>query len=165
MIERIISNAKRVYIAGDDDQAIYLWAGARPEFLINMEGSRTILNKSYRLPQLIHAKANKLIKRIEDRVDKEWTSRDDMGEINVHPVEQLSKMKQGEWLVLARDRYRLSKLEEDLKIYGYYFERDGETSISDRVRRAILTWEDLRRGTVVDFPMFRHLHYIFKRTT
>ena len=163
MIERIISNAKRVYIAGDDDQAIYLWAGARPEFLINMEGKRTILNKSYRLPQLIHAKANKLIKRIEDRVDKEWTSRDDMGEINVHPVEQLSKMKQGEWLVLARDRYRLSKLEEDLKIYGYYFERDGETSISDRVRRAILTWEDLRRGKGVDLKSVRSC-YVYIQT-
>mgnify|MGYP000888333493 CR=1 FL=1 len=27
------------------------------------------------------------------------------------------KMKEGNWLILARDRYRLDKLEEDLKIY------------------------------------------------
>ena len=127
-----------------------------------MEGSRTILNKSYRLPQLIHARANKLIKRIEDRVDKEWTSRDDRGEVNIYPVEQFSKMKQGEWLVLARDRYRLTKLEDDLRMYGYYFERDDETSISDRVRRALITWEDLRRGKAVDLKSVRSCYVYIK---
>ena len=52
MVERVITNAKRVYVAGDDDQAIYRWAGARPEFLMNMEGTRTILNRSKRLLKL-----------------------------------------------------------------------------------------------------------------
>ena len=51
MVERVLTKAKRVYIAGDDDQAIYRWAGARPEFLMNMDGTRTILNKSYRLAE------------------------------------------------------------------------------------------------------------------
>ena len=58
MVERVLTKAKRVYIAGDDDQAIYRWAGARPEFLMNMDGKRTILNKSYRLAESIHTKAN-----------------------------------------------------------------------------------------------------------
>jgi len=158
MVERVISNAKRVYIAGDDDQAIYRWAGARPEYLMNMEGTRTILNKSYRLPKLIHAKANKLISRIEDRVDKEWTSRDEKGEINIYPVEQLQKMKEGNWLVLARDRYRLDKLEEDLKIYGYFYERGDRTSINKRIHQAILAWEDVRKGKAVDIKAVRSFY-------
>jgi superfamily I DNA/RNA helicase len=82
-----VSKAERVYVAGDDDQAIYRWAGARPEFLMNMEGTRTILNRSYRLAESIHAKANKLIKRVSDRVDKEWTAREEKGQVNIHPVE------------------------------------------------------------------------------
>ena len=68
MVERIVTNAKRVYVAGDDDQAIFRWAGARPEYLINMDGERIILNKSYRLSKLIHKKANTLIKRVRGRV-------------------------------------------------------------------------------------------------
>ena len=142
MVERIIENSKRVYVAGDDDQAIYRWAGARPEYLINMEGQRTVLNKSYRLSKLIHRHANKLITRISDRVDKEWTSRDDDGEVNIYPIEQLQKMKEGQWLILARDRYRLDKLEEDLKIYGYYYKRADKTSINKRIHEAILAWEE-----------------------
>ena len=44
---------------------------------------------------------------------------------------------------------------EDLRMYGYYFERDDETSISDRVRRAIISWEDLRRGKAIDLKSVR----------
>ncbi len=99
MVERIAANSKRVYIAGDDDQAIFTWAGARPDFLMNMDGSRTVLNKSYRLPQLIHDKANQLIKRVKHRVDKEWSARSENGQLNYSPEEQLSKLKTGEWLV------------------------------------------------------------------
>jgi len=162
MVERIIENSKRVYVAGDDDQAIYRWAGARPEYLINMEGQRTVLNKSYRLSKLIHKHANKLITRISDRVDKEWTSRDDDGEVNIHPIEQLQKMKEGQWLILARDRYRLDKLEEDLKIYGYFYERGDKTSINKRIHEAILAWEDLRRGKELDVKKVKSCYNYIK---
>ena len=166
MVERVITNAKRVYVAGDDDKAIYRWAGARPEYLMNMEGTRTILNKSYRLAESIHAKANRLIKRIKDRVDKEWTARDEKGQVNIHPVEQLQKMKEGKWLVLARDGYRLDKLEEELKLYGYFFERkrsDGDkVSINKRVQEAILAWEDVRRGKELDIKRVKSFYNYIK---
>jgi len=165
MVERVVTKAKRVYVAGDDDQAIYRWAGARPEFLMNMEGTRTILNKSYRLAESIHAKANRLIKRVKDRVDKEWTARDEKGQVNIHPVEQLQKMKEGEWLVLARDGYRLDKLEDDLKIYGYYFERGDRTSINKRVHDAILAWEDVRRGKELDIRRVKAFYNYIKTGT
>ena len=47
---KLAEKAKRIYIAGDDDQAIFNWAGARSEYLLNREGNRIILDKSYRLP-------------------------------------------------------------------------------------------------------------------
>ena len=165
MVERVITKAKRVYIAGDDDQAIYRWAGARPEFLMNMDGTRTILNKSYRLAESIHAKANKLIKRVKDRVDKEWTARDEKGQVNIHPVEQLQKMKEGQWLVLARDGYRLDKLEEELKIYGYFYERGDKTSINKRVHEAILAWEDVRKGKKLDIKRVKAFYNYVKIKT
>jgi DNA helicase-2/ATP-dependent DNA helicase PcrA len=162
MVERVVTKAKRVYVAGDDDQAIYRWAGARPEFLMNMEGTRTILNKSYRLAESIHAKANRLIKRVKDRVDKEWTARDEKGQVNIHPIEQLQKMKQGEWLILARDGYRLDKLEDELKIYGYFYERGDRTSINKRVHEAILAWEDVRRGKELDIKRVKAFYNYIK---
>jgi len=127
-----------------------------------MEGTRTILNKSYRLAESIHAKANRLIKRVKDRVDKEWTARDEKGQVNIHPVEQLQKMKQGEWLILARDGYRLDKLEDELKIYGYFYERGDRTSINKRVHDAILAWEDIRRGKELDIRRVKSFYNYVK---
>ena len=162
MIERVVTIAKRVYVAGDDDQAIFRWAGARPEYLINMEGERVILDKSYRLPQLIHGKANRLIKRVKDRVEKEWTSREEKGEINIHPVPQLNRLKNGKWLVLARDRYHLDRLEEELKMEGVYYERNDETSINKRIHEAILAWEDVRRGKSIDIKRVKRIYTYLK---
>ena len=151
-----------MYVAGDDDQAIFRWAGARPEYLINMDGERIILNKSYRLSKLIHKKANKLIKRVRDRVEKEWTSRDEMGEVNIHPVPQLNKLKKGEWLILGRDKYQLDALEDDLINEGVYYERNDETSINKRIHEAILAWEDLRKGKSIDIKLVRKVYTYLK---
>ena len=47
-------------------------------------------------------------------------------------------------------------------MYGYYFERDDETSISDRIRGLTITWEDLRRGKAVDLKSVRSCYVYIK---
>ncbi len=59
------------YISGDDDQAIYKWNGAHVNTFINLEGERTVLDQSQRVPQKPFALANRLIKRVTNRVEKE----------------------------------------------------------------------------------------------
>jgi DNA helicase-2/ATP-dependent DNA helicase PcrA len=159
MVERIAERTQRLYIAGDDDQAIFKWAGARPEFLINMEGTRKILNKSYRLPFLIHKKANSLIRRIKTRVDKKWSSRDAQGEINYYPSEQLNKLMQGDWLIMARNKYNLDLLEEELKLEGYYYQRNGSTSVDAKAIRAIQAWEKIRKGGELFLKEVKNFYY------
>jgi len=165
MVEKIVSNAKRVYIAGDDDQAIFKFCGARPEFLINMEGERVILNKSYRLSRLIHQKANKLIRRVKDRVPKKWIGREDDGEIKFFPELQSSKLKQGEWLLLARDKYILDKLEIDLKSDGVFYARGDRTSLDKRIQSAIIAWERVRKGKPISYKEAKNLYVYIKTGT
>ena len=165
MVERIVSNAKRVYIAGDDDQAIFKFCGARPEFLINMEGERVILDKSYRLSRLIHRKANNLICRVKDRVPKEWIGREDDGEIKFFPELQSSKLKQGEWLLLARDKYILDKLEIDLKSDGVFYARGDRTSLDKRIQSAIIAWERVRKGKPISYKEAKNLYVYIKTGT
>jgi superfamily I DNA/RNA helicase len=98
-------------------------------------------------------------------VDKEWTSRDEKGEVNIYPVEQLQKMKEGNWLILARDRYRLDTLEEDLRIYGYYFSRGDRTSINKRVQDAVLAWEDVRKGKSLNIKRVKSFYNYIKTGT
>ena len=159
MVKRLAERTKRLYIAGDDDQAIFKWAGARPEFLINMKGTRKVLNESFRLPFVIHKKANDLIRRVKTRVDKEWSARDAQGEINYYPSEQLSKLMQGEWLILARNKYNLDLLEEGLKLEGYYYQRNGSTSVDDKAIRAIRAWEKVRKGGELSLKEVKDFYY------
>ena len=53
-------NAQHIYVAGDDKQAIYQFAGASPEILINMRGNQHILDTSYRVPEKILGFANRI---------------------------------------------------------------------------------------------------------
>ncbi len=58
VVFKAFRKAKHIYIAGDDKQAIYQFAGASPEILINMRGNQHILDTSYRVPEKILGFAN-----------------------------------------------------------------------------------------------------------
>jgi len=70
IVKEIINNLDKAYLAGDDDQAIYGWKGARPEFFLDFEGDELILNKTYRLPSEIWQFAQNIISQVEKRKEK-----------------------------------------------------------------------------------------------
>lgn len=60
-------------ISGDDDQTLYVFSGATPEYLINFnEGdtNKIILNHTWRLPPLITSLCNDILKKIRVREKK-----------------------------------------------------------------------------------------------
>ena len=65
-----------VFVAGDDDQAIYEWSGADVDKFINLQGEQTVLRKSYRLPLPIWELGNKIANTIQKRVPKTWAASD-----------------------------------------------------------------------------------------
>lgn len=88
LIDKIIkmNDFEKIWVAGDDDQAIFSWAGADPQgmpkFSVKYGGSDIILSKSWRIPLLVHRLAEALIQRINNRVVKEYQPRDESGEVN-----------------------------------------------------------------------------------
>ena len=72
VVEGIKNNCEALYVAGDDDQCIYKWRGASVESFLNLNGSKEILTKSYRVPQNVFDVADKIINRIPNykRVQK-----------------------------------------------------------------------------------------------
>jgi len=62
---------KELIVAGDDDQAIFEWAGANAHGMNNVPGNTIILNKSYRLPSSILNYSKEVLKRISKREQKE----------------------------------------------------------------------------------------------
>jgi DNA helicase-2/ATP-dependent DNA helicase PcrA len=68
-------HCERVYVAGDDDQAIYLFAGASPAWLMELHKEadhNEILDLSYRVPRSVHQVANAIIRRNKQRVEKPY---------------------------------------------------------------------------------------------
>jgi superfamily I DNA/RNA helicase len=144
-----LESAPDQYIAGDDDQSLFKWAGADVETFQGLQGERLILTQSYRIPKVVHRVASQIVARVKQRVIKEFQSRDEEGELKHYSsVELLPIPKAGEeWLWLVRNRYMLNELRNRLSENGVvYSGSHGQSSIVESERKAIYVWEKLRAG-------------------
>ena len=85
MVDILRENSKYVILAGDDDQAIYGWAGADVlKFIATQAKKDIILPQSYRVPRSVQDIANKILDRIPEdrRVKKNWSPRDKQGVVD-----------------------------------------------------------------------------------
>lgn len=109
----------RMYCAGDDDQAIYRWAGADVDHFINLDGPSETLSKSYRIPSSVHQIAERISKRIHRRYPKKYEPREEIGKYSrIADVAELD-MSRDSWLVLAQAGYQLQPVAADLRSNGY----------------------------------------------
>ena len=144
-LEKILVNCKSVYIAGDDDQAIFRWAGADVDYFINLVGKSHVLNKSYRLRSSIHGLCHNIISNVEHRRPKEFTPRDIGGNIEfIGSIDDID-MSQGSWLLLARNSYLLSRLEAACMENGFSYTGKNSPLESDELK-AIKAYEAWRKG-------------------
>ena len=79
MARSIWNKTTDAFIAGDDDQAIYKWAGADVDSFIALEGQYLPLTQSYRIPAKVHGLAMGIINKIRNRIDKTWQPRVSQG--------------------------------------------------------------------------------------
>ena len=137
------------YIAGDDDQAIYRWAGADVDYLIRNSKNAMILKQSYRVPQSIHRIAHRCISQVSSRIHKEWLPRKEEGEVAWIPDVDAVDMEEGDWLVLARTNYLLERLKDYCKSEGWFFQINHQNSIAIEKVHAVRNWERLRNEQLV----------------
>lgn len=148
-IDVAFRDCQRMYIAGDDDQAIYGWSGADVHHFQSREGNRIVLDKSYRLPVSVHEVANDISGRICERLDKAWSPRADVGVVEYHWNLEEIDVAEGEWLILVRNAYMATRVSEWLKRFGTSFTYKGDLSLPTGFVTAITTWERLRKGLSV----------------
>lgn len=163
MIKNMQDQVKRVYIAGDDDQAIFKWSGAQPDFLINLKGKREVLDQSFRVPIAVHRVANNLISRIQNRVPKKYDPKPVSGflEKHIHRFDSID-LKYGSWLLLARTNYIADQLVMELRDMGMYYEKFDSPSVSQKLVEGIRTWQALQEGKEVGFESVKNLYSYFK---
>jgi DNA helicase-2/ATP-dependent DNA helicase PcrA len=156
----LAKSTKHIYIAGDDDQAIFKWAGAIPEMLMRTPGNKKVLNQSFRIPQRVYDVAESVANKIKIRVKKEWEPTEETGEVlHYSSIEYVPFDKDGEYYVLARTKYVLQKVEEYFKREGIIYNRFNKNkSISEKICYAINCWNKLVRGEEISLGGAKNMY-------
>ena len=157
MARSIWDKTKDTYIAGDDDQAIFRWAGADVDSFIAQTGKIMQLTQSYRIPQVVHDIASRIVTRIQNRLPKEWRPKTQRGLLSYYDDFEQVSMKKGNWLVLARTRFMLNDLEDQLYSQGLYYENKFKTNNEQELYLAIIDWEDLRNNKVINYEQIKRI--------
>ena len=150
MILVAFRNCDEIYIAGDDDQAIYEWSGADVNYFLNLKGKLKILNKSYRLPNKILKFSQKIAHTIEQRVDKNIFGKNEHGAVYyLQTLKDLSIKKNyfedETWLFLTRNNYYIKEIESFLTMKGLPYICKGKASVVKDEVTAINLYEKHRK--------------------
>tara|TARA_A100001015_G_C14850116_1_gene656126 strand:- start:25 stop:1038 length:1014 start_codon:yes stop_codon:yes gene_type:complete len=123
MYDILKANTKDMYLAGDDDQAIYAWAGADVDRFIKEPAKEVVLKKSRRVPVKIQEVSNIIISRIEGlRADKVYHPKNEEGSsIKINNLENVDLSKDN-WLILTRTINKSIEIAKQIKQKGYLFE-------------------------------------------
>ena len=143
-------NTQDSFIAGDDDQAIFRWAGADVDRFITQTGKMLNLTQSVRIPRKVHDFAMKIIERVSNRIHKEWKPKTVEGSVRIHESFEDVDLSKGEWMVLTRTRHMLDAIEETLKTRGLYFENKFKKSFEKDIQDAAIDWHNLLRGQLLN---------------
>lgn len=146
MVHMLEANSQICYIAGDDDQAIFRYAGADVSYFVNLGGEVTLLDQSYRIPALHHTLSNKVIQRVVGRRRKTFLPKESNGNVFWHRHSEEVDLADGEWLLLSRTTRGAQQIEEEVRRRGHLYIYNGSKSIDSKVLEAVRLWEHVRDG-------------------
>lgn len=158
VVYKLASRSRRFIVAGDDDQAIYRWAGAAVEHFVGMRGNIQVLGKSWRVPPEIQAVSNELIRKVKHRREKDWSPKDGVGQIDRVGSMFDMDFSGDDILVLARNVFSLRALSKHLRREGHQFFLRNTPSIKPSVIGAVRRWEDIRKGREISIDDARFLY-------
>jgi len=159
MIDKIKANAQKVYSAGDDDQAIYGFAGADVNHFINMKGNKEVLKQSYRCPISVQNLSQEIIDRVKYRHPKEWKGTNKNGLVQYHNYPGSVDLKrEGTWFILGRTQYLLNHMEKKLRSEGTIYTRNGKLPVSQKLLNAVESWNKLSKGESIELPDVKDIY-------
>lgn len=161
MVDKLVDHSKDVYFAGDDDQAIYTWAGADIEHFLNLDADREVLPTSYRLKSSVFDACQKVIHFCDDRYPKDWKPHAEGGEVEFTNNLGSLDMSEGSWFLLARTNSLVRSYTKFLRDEGRSFWQPGPNGMQSSVGvdsvQAVLVYENLRQGKKFNGDQLRNV--------
>jgi hypothetical protein len=154
LIRNWSSDADEVYIAGDDDQAIYTFLGSSDNGFLNFPANETvILDRSYRCPKKVGGLAENIISRVKNRQDKHVSWRDDKGLVvrtfNWKMLRWRDASNAGSVMVLCRHRKQAFQVGYELLDLDVPCTILGQPIINQKLTDLVRTYFRLQRGLQV----------------
>lgn len=141
-----------MYLAGDDDQAIFAWAGADVNRFINEPANEKVLRYSRRVSKAVQQQAQIAVDRISGiRKQKEYLPRDEEGYAqHINNLGQIDLTK-GKWLILTRTKSNLLDIAKELKSKNIYFQTNKGKSFNVGMYNAAMAYTKwIREGSLED---------------
>ena len=134
-------------LAGDDDQAIFAWAGADVGRFIKEPAKEKVLIYSKRISRTVQEQSKIAIGNISGvKKDKKYYPRDYEGVCEeIYNLDEIDLTK-GKWLILARTVSKLLKIQEILFEKGLYYQSNNGKSIKVALYNAVKNYERWRKG-------------------
>ena len=141
------TKTKDMYLAGDDDQAIFAWAGADVSRFIKEPAKEKVLIYSKRISRAVQEQSKIAIGNILGiKRQKTYYPRNYQGLCEeLYSLDELDLTK-GRWLILARTVSKLQDIQNILIQKGLYFQNNNGKSIKVSFYNAIKNYERWRQG-------------------
>ena len=151
LFDKLKENADDLYLAGDDDQAIFAWAGADVERFINEPGKETVLKYSKRISRAVQEQSELPLEKIRGlRKHKVYYPRDFEGQsFRINNLDQID-LKEGRYLILTRTVYRRNMITKELRKRNLYFKSHRDKSFLVRLYNASVNYNSWCRGIELD---------------
>jgi superfamily I DNA/RNA helicase len=117
IIYSLFRKTEVVYAAGDDDQAIYKWAGADVASFLEFPGQVEILDQSFRVPRVIKNLSDRIVGDISGRKEKPFKPKKEKGKLNWIIDEEECLLSRGTWLLLCRNDFQKRRLQSVCEIW------------------------------------------------
>ena len=169
LVSLSVQAADDVWIAGDDDQAIYSFQGAAPDWLISLWNNKawttTLLDVSHRCPEHVRVLGSAVASRCSERIDKEYKTKHNRGSTTIRfwheAVAAINELAPGEKAyVMARTNAFCADLCAKMYDSGivYFAERSGggpNPMGREELIKAATMLQDVALGQTVDATELR----------
>jgi superfamily I DNA/RNA helicase len=152
LFDELKKYTKDMYLAGDDDQAIFAWAGADVNRFINEKSYKErVLKYSKRISKAIQEQSEIPLSRISGlRKQKIYLPKNVEGSSQyISDLHQVDLTK-GKWLILARRKDTLMDLMKDLTKRNLYFETKKGKSFKVRLYKAAVSYTTWTAGDFLE---------------
>jgi DNA helicase-2/ATP-dependent DNA helicase PcrA len=131
LYNKLRENCDDMYLAGDDDQAIFAWAGADVNRFIKEPANERVLRYSRRVSRAVQEQSQIAVSRISGiRKHKEYLPRAQEGfASHINNLGQVDLTK-GKWLILTRTKSNLLDIMKELKSKNIYYQSNKGKSFN-----------------------------------